>query len=76
MADYGPPESVSTEGWAILLAFGGVSLVSGGLAYGAGALQILLTAVGVVTFIFAIALGVRIKPKKAGAVPAPRKGPS
>lgn len=68
MSDYGASESVAKEGWAITLAFLGACLFSGGLAYGADALQWILVVAGVVVFAYAIYLGFSVKPKGKGAL--------
>lgn len=62
MADYGPAESVSAEGWAVALAFTGAGMIAGSLAYGEGFLQALGTLVGVAMFVTSIALGIMVKP--------------
>jgi hypothetical protein len=67
MSDYGASQSVKAEGWAITAAFTGASLFSGGLAYGAGALQWILVVLGVLVFGGAIYLGRSVKPAGTGA---------
>lgn len=62
MADYGPSESVSLEGVAVLMIFVGAAVIAGSVAYGDGAMQIIGTAVGIAIFLGAWVLGWMIKP--------------
>lgn len=64
MPDFGASQSVATEGWAITAAFIGACLFAGGLAYAAGALQVVLVILGVAVFGAAIFLGASVKPAR------------
>ena len=61
MADYGPPESISTEGWAIALFYLGVMTWVGALAYGSSWIQPVLGLIGFGLDVFAVVLLYRAK---------------
>lgn len=64
MAEYGPHYFVKAEGWAVTFVFLGASILTGGLAYGDGIIQVLLTIVGVAVFVAAIYIGFTAKPSR------------
>jgi hypothetical protein len=47
VAEYGPPESNRSEGFALLLLVSGLAMWVGGFAYAASVLQVILAAVGI-----------------------------
>lgn len=67
MADYGPHDSISAEGWAVALAFVGIGFVAGSLAYGVSVIQIGGTAIGSAMFIASIYIGWSVKPRGKAA---------
>jgi hypothetical protein len=67
LADYGPPESNSKEGLAILCFYAGLTLWVAGLAYAAPVLQVILVVVGVALQLYSLFLLMQAKRAAAAA---------